>query len=365
MSSSKDESVTARIAENLPSNSAPGASPLDSDVSMVLPSLGGEGPDPRDWLAAIIAGSDDAIISMDLGGIIRSWNFGATRLFDYLPEEMLGQPITLIIPHDRLGEEQNILNEIRQGRRVQHFETQRRRKDGSIIDLSLTISPVRNARGAIVGASKIARDITERRRAQEAQKLLFGEMQHRIKNLFALTAGIVSLSGRSEGSAEQIVRTIYDRLNALSRAHDLTMSAWGREAVGEEPTDLLTLASAILEPYGNEGRITIVGARAPVGGQALANMALLLHELATNAAKYGGLAEPGGRIEVRVVEQDDDIALDWEEIYEREIEPPRAEGFGSRLGRSLAHALGATIDYDWRSHGLVVNIRVPRGNLAG
>src|SRR5690606_13017207 len=111
----------------------------------------------------------------------------------YEPEEVIGKPITLLIPHDRTNEEPRILSEIKAGRRVQHFETVRRRKDGSQLELSLTISPVRNIDGIIVGASKIARDITERRLAEERQCLLLGEMHHRVKNLFAVTSAIVSL----------------------------------------------------------------------------------------------------------------------------------------------------------------------------
>lgn len=111
-------------------------------------------PDPRDWLAAIIEGSDDAIISKDLSGIIRSWNPGAARLLGYRSEEMIGRPITVLIPADRIDEEPHIIEEISRGRRVEHFETVRRRKDGSLIDLSLTISPIRDTSGHIVGASR-------------------------------------------------------------------------------------------------------------------------------------------------------------------------------------------------------------------
>ncbi|MCH6206419.1 PAS domain S-box protein [Brucella ciceri] len=123
--------------------------------------------DPRDWLAAIIDGSDDAIISKDLNGNVKTWNRGAQRLFGYEPDEIVGKPITILIPDDRLQEEPAILAQIRAGNRVDHFETVRKKKDGTLFDISLTISPIRDAGGKIIGASKIARDITERRRAQE------------------------------------------------------------------------------------------------------------------------------------------------------------------------------------------------------
>jgi PAS domain S-box-containing protein len=119
-------------------------------------------------LAAIVDSSDDAIVSKNLDGTITSWNKSAERLFGYTPEEAIGRHISLIIPRDRRKEEENILGKIRRGERVDHFETVRERKDGTEIDLSLTISPVRDGSGRIIGASKVARDISERKLAQEA-----------------------------------------------------------------------------------------------------------------------------------------------------------------------------------------------------
>lgn len=123
-------------------------------------------------LAAIVNSSDDAIVSKNLDGIITSWNASAERLFGYSPEEAIGQSIFLIIPPERRAEELTILEKLKRGERVDHFETVRRRKDGSLVDLSLTISPVKDSKGRIIGASKTARDITERKVA-EAEKRKF------------------------------------------------------------------------------------------------------------------------------------------------------------------------------------------------
>lgn len=117
-------------------------------------------------LAAIVESSHDAIVSKDLNGIVATWNHGAERLFGFTAAEMVGKPITTIIPEDRLNEEPLILRRIRNGELVDHFETVRRRKDGTLVDISLTISPVRDASGRIVGASKIARDITDKKIAE-------------------------------------------------------------------------------------------------------------------------------------------------------------------------------------------------------
>jgi PAS domain S-box-containing protein len=111
-------------------------------------------------LASIVENCDDAIISKDLNGIIISWNAGAERLFGYSADEVIGNPITILIPLDRHDEEPAILERLRRGERIDHYETVRRRKDGSVVEVSLTVSPVKNAEGKIIGASKIARDIT-------------------------------------------------------------------------------------------------------------------------------------------------------------------------------------------------------------
>jgi PAS domain S-box-containing protein len=119
------------------------------------------------FLAAIVESSDDAIISKDLNGTITSWNQGAERIFGYGAREIIGRPVTILIPPDHLNEEPKILDRIRHGDRIDHYETVRQRKDHSLVDISLTVSPIKSTDGTIIGASKIARDITEQRRAQE------------------------------------------------------------------------------------------------------------------------------------------------------------------------------------------------------
>src|SRR5262249_29146603 len=117
-------------------------------------------------LAAIVESSDDAIISKDLNGVIITWNAGATRLFGYTADEAIGRSVTMLIPAERVDEEPTILDRIRRGERIEHYETVRQRKDGSLIEISLSVSPLRDERGKVVGASKIARDITIRKQAE-------------------------------------------------------------------------------------------------------------------------------------------------------------------------------------------------------
>jgi PAS domain S-box-containing protein len=138
-------------------------------------------------LVSIVESSDDAIISKDLDGVIQTWNAGAEHLFGYTAEEAVGQPVTILIPADRQDEEPGILSRLRCGERIHHYETVRRRKDGSLVDISLTISPVHDRSGKIIGASKIARDISERK---EAQRKLLESEQHLQELLAAIPAAI-------------------------------------------------------------------------------------------------------------------------------------------------------------------------------
>jgi two-component system CheB/CheR fusion protein len=185
-------------------------------------------------LAAIVNSSDDAIIGKDLNGVIVSWNKGAERLFGYTEQEAIGRSITMLIPAERLHEEPEILARIRRGDRMDPFETVRVRKDGSRLEISLTVSPIKDATGQVIGASKIARDITERKEAEQRQQFLTNELAHRSKNLLTVIQSIASrtLSGRQSLAEAREVLT--RRIQALgpqpigARDHRFRGGAGGR-----------------------------------------------------------------------------------------------------------------------------------------
>jgi PAS domain S-box-containing protein len=135
----------------------------------------------QEALAAIVESSDDAIVSKTLDGVIQSWNKGAERIFGYAQEEVIGKPITIIIPPDRLQEEYDILNRLRRGERIDHFETVRLAKNGRLIDISVTISPIRDATGVVIGASKVARDITEKKKSERELAAMNERLQEMVK----------------------------------------------------------------------------------------------------------------------------------------------------------------------------------------
>jgi PAS domain S-box-containing protein len=154
-----------------------------------------QGEEARARIAAIVESSDDAIISKDLNGIITSWNKSAERLFGYAAQEAIGKPVTILIPPDRFDEEPAILQRIRRGERIDHYETVRRRNDGTLLDVSLTVSPVIDSQGQVVGASKIARDITDRKRAEDRLRESEGRFAQFMRHLPGL-AWIKSADGR-------------------------------------------------------------------------------------------------------------------------------------------------------------------------
>lgn len=327
------------------------------------------GEDTGARLAAIVESSQDAIVSKNLDGIIRTWNRGAEQLFGYAPHEAIGQPITMLIPADRREEEATIIGRIRRGERIESYETIRQRKDGSLVDVSLAISPIRDRAGKIVGASKIARDITERKRFDQQRELLLKEMNHRVKNLFSLTSGMVSLSKRSAATIDEMATNVLGRLHALARAHELTLPSLTLEGdIAARATTLQNLLGSIVAPHIDPGgdRVTIRGLDVPVGGKAVTNLALLLHELTTNAAKYGALSSPSGHVDITCSTDDDNVLLTWVERGGPVLDgSPQNDGFGSMLARQAATGqFGGGITYEWHRDGLTVRLKMLLDRLA-
>jgi PAS domain S-box-containing protein len=304
-------------------------------------------------LAAIVESSDDAIISKDLNGVIATWNKGAERLFGYLEQEAIGKPITMLIPEQHRDEETRILERIRRGERIDHFETVRQRKDGSLVSISLTVSPITDGLGCIVGASKIARDITEQKRREEQINLLAREADHRTKNLLALAQATVHLTNGE--SAAELKSAIEGRLRALANAHTLlAQSRWAG-------ADLRNLALEELSPYCAEdddgSRARIEGPSLMLEQQPAQAIALALHELTTNAVKYGALSIPSGRIDLTWRQQSGNrLFVRWVETGGPPVTPPTRKGFGTRVMTRICEQLNGELNFDWRADGLICDI---------
>jgi PAS domain S-box-containing protein len=307
------------------------------------------------FLASIIEHSDDATLTKDVSGIITSWNQGAERLFGYLAEEAIGKPVSILIPPDRQSEEPEILRRIRRGERIDHYETVRRRKDGSLIDISLTVSPLKDAHGRITGASKIARDITERKRSEAQIAILAREAEHRAKNVLASVQATVHLS--QSDTPDGLKQAIEGRIQALANAHTLFVrSRW----TGAE---LRSLVTQELSPYcqDDKARARIRGPDLLLEPSTAQAVAMVLHELATNAAKYGALSMPSGRVQVEwSAAADGRLVLRWTDKDGPPVEPPTRQGFGTRVIKQLVEGqLRGEVRFNWQREGLACEIALP------
>src|SRR5215475_2722824 len=428
------------------------------------------------WLAAIVQSSDDAIISKDLNGIITSWNKGAERLFGYSAEDTIGKSITILIPPERHHEEHTILGRIRHGNRSEHYETVRRRKDGSLIDISLTISPVKDAEGNVVGASKIARDITERKKELEllqrqadlldqshdaiftwkigggivywskgAERLYeysaedaigrvshellrtrstialqevesqiaregswYGELTHTTRNgrtvvvesrhvrveysgeIYALETNrdvterkaheqyvhlltrevnhraknmlsVVDAMARQTAakSPEDFVKRFSERIHALSASHDLLIR---NEWKGVDIEDLVRAQLALFASL-IDSRIAVRGPRLRLKAASAQAIGLALHELATNAGKYGALSTNNGRVNIWWQAAADMFTMSWTENDGPPVVAPTRQGFGSTVIRTMAeHSLSGEVAIYYARSGLMWQLTCPAAN---
>jgi PAS domain S-box-containing protein len=308
-------------------------------------------------LGAIIESSDDAIISKNLDGVITSWNGGAERLFGYTAEEAIGRPVTMLMAPDRVDEEPVIIARIRRGERIEHYDTVRRRKDGTPIDISLSISPIKDADGKIIGASKIARDISERKRAEQRQQLLVGEVKHRIKNLLATVQAIArqTLKGAPAEEREAFIA----RLMALANAQDLlTLERWNRAAVRE----VVDRALGPFEAKHNARFHTKGPQDVWVDASRASLLTMALHELATNAVKYGALSNSYGVVSLtwEVVGDEDaqSVRLTWRELGGPLVVPPERKGFGSFLIERALQGGGGGAKLNFNPNGLICSLDV-------
>jgi PAS domain S-box-containing protein len=442
------------------------------------------------WLAAIVESSDDAIVSKTLDGTITSWNPAAQRLFGYAADEVVGRPISILAAPDRENEMPAILERIQRGERVQRYETIRRRKDGNLVDVSLTVSPIRDQTGGIVGASKIARDIIERKRAERAlreseerfrnlanavpdvvwiaepdgtisfandrwfefcgitpeqnarqwpdlvlhpddrehclaqwtralregmdfeievrnrrhdgeyhwfltraapvrdadgrirawfgsttdihdrrqaedrQRRLTSELSHRVKNLLSVVQVLAERSAARTTSVAECMQAFRGRLQALSAAHGaLIAGQW-------DWVSLASLVQTTLAPYlAQDDRLRLDVQDLRLNPELALTLAIGLHELATNAAKYGALSSPSGRItltgRLEAGAAGDELHMAWQEDGGPAIKPPTAVGFGTTmLAQAIEYQHHGRADLDWRKEGLVCRITLPLPTVA-
>ena len=315
----------------------------------------------RAHLAAIVQSSEDAIISHDLVGNITSWNHGAQLIYGYVENEVLGKPMSLLLADHQIDDWTKFLARLRAGESIANLDVRRTTKDNRRIDVSLKISPIRDDDGAIVGASAVARDISERKAAEERASLLMAELDHRVKNILAVAGSVVTQTLKSDAPLETLRREIEGRIIAMARAQSVLT---GQGGVESSVNDLI---EAELTPFkANRNVVVSTDATGDVllSSQASLSLGLALHELATNAAKYGALSAESGLLEVSWSltkgERGPQLTLIWSESGGPAVEPPSRRGFGSKLIElSLERGLGANVLREFRTSGLHCVIEVP------
>jgi PAS domain S-box-containing protein len=321
--------------------------------------------EPQALLASIVESSHDAIISKTLEGVITSWNSAAERIFGYTAEEMIGENISKLIPPGREDEEPFIISRIREGERIDNFDTVRRHKSGKLLPVSLTVSPVYGADGRFIGVSKIARDISERNRLEEAQRLLDREINHRTKNLLAVVDAIIRQTA-ANSPKEEFTRRITQRLRALAANQDLLIESSWR---GAEMRELVYSQLVHIDGF-LDARVRISGEPlfvTPVAAQALG---MAIHELALNAVAFGALSTPKGRVAVawqlESTDEGTDLVVTWRETGGPQVARPERTGFGTTIiERITGQALGGEVSISYAPAGLQWEVRAPSAALIG
>ena len=313
----------------------------------------------RALLASIVESSRDAIVSHDLDGTITSWNAGAEALYGYPGHEAIGRPVSMLLGDTHPEDWQHLAATIERGERVTHFDSTRTAKDGRSIEVSVTISPVREEAGRIVGASVVARDISERHDAEQKAGLLLGELDHRVKNILAIVSAVVAQTLKADLSPELFAVEIQGRIQAIAKAHSLLTQS------GHGAMSLRALLETELAPYDRgAASLAIDGddlALTPKAGMALA---MAVHELASNAAKYGALSARLGHLAVTATiaatSGEPSLTLLWTETGGPAVMPPTRRGFGTTLiERALTSELDAEVQREFPASGLRCRIVIP------
>jgi two-component system, chemotaxis family, CheB/CheR fusion protein len=330
-------------------------------------------------LAAIVESSDDAIISKDLDGVISSWNRGAERLFGYSDREAIGRPVTMLMPPERVNEEPGILERIRRGEKIEHYETVRRRKDGALLDISLSVSPLIDGHGRVVGASKIARDISDRKRAERALRdadrkkdEFLATLAHELRNPLAPIMNSVELLNRiGSPSADSIQArdTIGRQVSHLTRLVDdllnVSRISSGKLTLRKAPVELASVISAavetcqpVVERFRHALTVTLPTEPVWIDGDSV-RLAQVVGNLCNNACKY---TPPDGRVSITAGRDGTDAVVTvrdngtgippdqldavfelFAQVHQLQEREPSGLGIGLHLVRRLVEMHGGTV----------------------
>jgi PAS domain S-box-containing protein len=313
----------------------------------------------RRKLAAIVESSEDAIMSMDLDGMLTSWNPGAVRLFGYSVEDVINKFFGMLVPTEQHDGRPGFLDRFEEGGDTEHSETEWQRQDKSNVWISWIISPLRSDTGKLLGAACIARDITERKRAEDHREILVRELNHRVKNTLAIVTAIASQTHVNSTSPATFRQSFESRLLALARAHDLLIHGnWSG-------SDLESVVRTTIDPHiGQVNRFRIEGPLIALNPASALTFSLAVHELCTNAVKYGALSKPDGHVAISWRSTDNGegrhLQLRWVEEGGPLVGVPTRKGFGSSLiEKALARELAGVVQLLYEPSGVVCTIDAP------
>lgn len=308
-------------------------------------------------LATIVSTSADAIISLSLEGEVLSWNPGAEKLLGYSADEVIGMSEAILFPDGKASDLQAKYARLREGKSG-HRDGVRRHKDGTLVDVAVSAAPIQRPDGRVLGYSAVLQDITERKRADARMRLVTRELSHRTKNLLAVIVSMVRQTARISTNVKDFQDELVQRLHAMSASHDLLVAEdWAGASLRE-------LIDAVLEPFGAPC-IEMDGPHAFLNAHAIQNFALALHELATNAAKYGAMSVPTGRVDIGWKLIDDAqlgrmLHFTWTESGGPPVKRPQRTGFGHIVvDRVIGRALDADVCYRFHETGVLWSISVP------
>ncbi|MGB8276557.1 MAG: PAS domain S-box protein [Methylovirgula sp.] len=315
-------------------------------------------------LAAIVASSIDAIVSVDFSDTILTWNSGAEQLFGYTAQEVLGRKTDFLVPSQLLPERRAIMQRLMNGEAIE-YQTQRRRKDGQTIDVWIRGAPVRGLDGSLVGGSLIIRDITAQTQREAHVRFLMRELTHRSKNLLAVIQAMARQSLSLLTTPEEFVVRFSERLSGLAGSHDLLSSDdWAGAS-------LVQLIRSQLQHYSDlfGTRIHLEGPDLILKPEAAQNIGIALHELSTNAAKFGALSVSQGTVTVSWQLMMDEnntrrMQMRWEERGGPPVALPSHKGFGHMvMDRITGQALGGRSQAQFAPGGVCWTLDVPAASV--
>lgn len=325
-------------------------------------------------LALLLDATADGFYAVDKGGYTTRCNAAFLRMLGFDKEEdVIGKQLHDIIHHSHVDgspyphKDCPIYHVASTGEMAHVDDEVFYRTDGTSFPVEYWVRPV-IWQGELQGAVCNILDISERKQAEEAQQLLMRELNHRVKNLFSITAGMIKMTARHATNVEEMSASLTGRVMALARAHELISSSITSRQNHEAPSSLHSLIEVVLEPYieGRPGVLDLTGPPVELGPTSTTGFALILHEMATNAAKYGALSAANGKLRVAWDLAEDVLTLNWTETGGPELAgPPQQTGFGSQLARlSATGQLGGGIEHVWQQSGLKVRLTAAGDRLA-